>query len=744
MTPPKTSWLRNRPRLKPSFTAFQQYDAMDCGPTCVRMVAGHYGKRFTQREMRERACIDRGGVSLLGIAYAAEAVGFRTLSVRTTLQALESEAPLPCIVHWRQNHFVVVHRVTRDHVYVADPAEGLLSYTHEEFTRGWLQDGGQTSERGVALLLEPTPGFFEQDDTQRADRASLRSLLGYVRGYRGFFAQVALGMVVASLLQLVFPFLTQALVDHGIGNQDLGFVNVVLLAQLALLASRTSVEFIRNRILFHVGTRIYVSIISDFLAKLLRLPVPFFDTRHVGDILQRVQDHTRIQQFLTATLLQTLFSVMTLTVFSVVLAVYSWAIFGVFAVGSLVYVAYSLFFLKRRKALDYQKFAEQARTQSTLVELVGGIGEIKLANAEQQKRWAWERIQARLFRVSLKSLSLDQFQDGGSIAINEMKNILITFLGAKLVIDGQLTLGMLLAVQYIIGQLNAPLGQLVSIVHNAQDARIAAERLGELHDYPDEEVPGEKLTTLPEDGSLSLRGVSFGYGGALGEEVLKDVDMDIPEGKVTAIVGASGSGKTTLLKLLLKFYVPSKGEIGVGGSPLASISARTWRSECGAVLQDGQLFSDTIAGNVAVGDDVVDQRRLLHAVTVANIRGYVEALPLGYNTRVGRDGLGMSQGQQQRLLIARAVYKQPRYLLFDEATSSLDANNEKAIMGALQDEFRGRTVVIVAHRLSTVRNADQIVVMDRGRVVEKGTHDELAALRGHYYTLVKNQLELGS
>lgn len=736
--------LRAGPRLKPSFPEYRQYDAMDCGPTCVRMVARHYGKRFTQREMRERAHIDREGVSLLGIAYAAESVGFRTLSVRTTLDALAREAPLPCIVHWRQNHFVVVYRVTRDRVDVADPAEGHVTYTHAEFLRGWVGEGARADERGVALLLEPTPGFSEQEDAGGADRASLRFLLGYVGRYRAYFAQVALGMLVASLLQLVFPFLTQALVDHGIGNQDLGFVHVVLVAQLALLGSRTAVEFIRNRILFHVGTRIYVSILSDFLTKLLRLPVPFFDTRHVGDILQRVQDHTRIQQFLTATLLQALFAAMTLVVFSVVLAMYSGAIFGVFAVGSVLYVVYTLLFLRRRKELDYQKFGEQARNQSTLVEIVGGIGEIKLANAEQQKRWAWERIQARLFRVNLRALSLDQFQDGGSIAINEVKNILITFLGAKLVIDGQLTLGMLLAVQYIIGQLNVPLGQLVVIAHASQDARIAAERLGELHQHPDEEDPAEKIAELPPEGSIALRGVSFGYGGALGEEVLKELDMVIPEGKVTAVVGSSGSGKTTLLKLLLKFYAPGRGEIIVGGTSLASLSARTWRRHSGAVLQDGRLFSDTIAGNIAVGDEVVNRKRLLHAVTVANIRDYVESLPLAYNTRVGQDGMGMSQGQKQRLLIARAVYKRPRYLFFDEATSALDANNERAIMEHLQDEFRGRTVVIVAHRLSTVKNADQIVVLDGGRVVERGTHAELTALRGHYYTLVKNQLELGS
>jgi ATP-binding cassette subfamily B protein len=737
--------MLERPRRasRRAFPAYRQHDYKDCGPTCLRMVAKHHGRSYSLEFLRERCHLDRQGVSLLGIGYAAESIGFRTLSVKTSYEQLAREAPLPCIAHWNQNHFVVVHRVSRGRVHVADPAQGRVVLSAAEFQRGWvsMDEGGEP--RGVLLLLEPTQAFFEHDGETAAQGGELRHLAAHLRGYRRFLVQVVLGMVVASILQLFFPFLTQAIVDHGIGGQDLGFVNLVLVAQVTLFVSRTAVEFIRNQILFHVGTRVHVSILSEFLIKLMRLPIAFFDTRMAGDILQRVQDHTRVQQFLTGTALNVLFSAITLVVFSVVLALYSGLLFLVFTGGSALYLGYVMAFLRRRKQLDHARFREMSANQSQLMELVEAMQEIKLANAEQQKRWEWERVQSRLFRVNLKSLLLGQYQDGGAAFINEIKNITITFLAAKLVIDGQMTLGMLVAVQYILGQLNAPLTQLIGFIQSAQDARISLERLADVHGRDDEENPAERMQTLPVGRTIVLSGVSFGYGGPRSEPVLRDVDLEIPAGKVTAVVGTSGSGKTTLLKLLLKFYDPA-GEITVGGSQLRHLSNRVWRSRCGVVMQDGHIFSDTIARNIAVGEDTVDWGRMLHAVQVANIREFVDSLPIGYNTVVGHNGIGMSQGQKQRLLIARAVYKDPEYLFFDEATSALDANNERAIMQNLQEFFRGRTVTVIAHRLSTVKNADHIVVLDQGRVAERGTHAELTALRGSYYELVKNQLELGS
>lgn len=732
-----------RRRLRVKFPIHRQLDAMDCGPTCLRMVARHHGKRFSLQDLREKCNLSREGVSLLGIAQAAEQIGFRTRCAKTTLDTLLEEAPLPCIVHWQQNHFVVVHKVRKGRVYIADPAEGLVSLDAETFRKGWISVAGTDDDRGILLLLEPTPTFHQAEDQGSESRAQLRFLRSYMRGYGPFLTQVVLGMLVASILQLIFPFLTQAVVDHGIQNQDVPFVYVVLIAQLTLFFSRTAIEFIRNQILFHVGTRIYVSVISDFLIKLMKLPISFFDKRMVGDILQRVQDHTRIQQFLTAATLNTVFSFFTLVVFSAVLAIYSGAIFTVFVVGSLLYAGYIVLFLHRRKQLDYLRFAELSNHQSSLVELVNGMQEIKLANAEQQKRWDWEGVQAKLFRVNLKSLFLDQWQNGGALFLNELKNIVVTFLAAKLVIDGEMTLGMLLAVQYIIGQLNAPLNQMIGFIHTTQDTKISLERLSEIHDRPDEEDPELKIHALPPRRAIALDNVSFDYGGPIRRPVLRDISLEIPEGRVTAIVGASGSGKTTLLKLLLKFYDPVEGEITVGGTGLRNLANRMWRGGCGVVMQDGQLFADTIAANIAVGAERPDPQRLAWATRVANIHDFVEGLPMAYNTKVGRDGIGMSQGQKQRMLIARAVYKDPAYLFFDEATSALDANNERTIMENLQEFFHGRTVVVIAHRLSTVRNADQIVVLDRGAIVERGTHEELTRLRGAYYELVRNQLELG-
>jgi ATP-binding cassette subfamily B protein len=740
MIDPKTP---EAPAKQKRFPIFRQLDAMDCGPTCLRMVAQHYGRSFTASFLREKACIDRQGVSLLGIAHAAEAIGLRTLAARVPLEALLEQAPLPCVLHWDQKHFVVLYRHKKGQVSIADPARGGVTLTVDDLRRHWATEvDGQ--EVGLVLLLEPTDAFFAARDGIEPETGGFGRLWGYVRRYKSVLGQVWLGLILASLLQLVFPFLTQAIVDHGITNQNLSFVNLVLVAQLFLAFSRTGIEFIRNRVLFHVGSRVHLSLLSDFLLKMMRLPLTFFDTRMAGDIMQRVQDHQRVQYFISSPLINTLYAVVSLVVFTGVLAYYSWSILLVFLIGTALYVGYVMAFSGARRAVDYRKFADSAESQNELVELVHGMPEIKLANAEQQRRWRWEAVQARLFHLNLRSLSIEQYQQGGSILVNELKNITITFLAAKLVIDGELTLGMLLAVQFIIGQLNVPVSQLIGFIQSTQDTRISLERMGEIHSRQDEEQVDEKVSTLPANRTIRLEDVSYSYTGPLGHKVLDHLDLVIPEGKVTAIVGPSGSGKTTLLKLLLKFDEPQGGRITVGSVGLSALSGHAWRSQCGVVLQDGHIFSDTIAGNVTVGFESVDPPRLLEVAQISRIDEFVDKLPLGYFTKIGREGIGLSAGQKQRILIARALYKKPAYLFFDEATSALDATNERAIMDRLETFFRGHTVVVIAHRLSTVKQADQIIVLDGGRIVEQGTHDELTRRRGRYLELVKNQLELGT
>jgi ATP-binding cassette, subfamily B, bacterial len=741
MTDQKTPEVPTRPR---SFPIFRQLDAMDCGPTCLRMIAQYYGRSFTASFLREKACIDRQGVSMLGIAYAAEAIGLRTLAARVPLDALLEQAPLPCVLHWDQKHFVVLYRHKKGRISIADPARGGVTLTVDDLRRHWVSVEVDGKQAGVVLLLEPTAAFFAARDGIEPESGGFGRLWGYVRRYQSVLGQVWLGLVLASLLQLVFPFLTQAIVDHGITNQNLSFVNLVLIAQLVLAFSRTGIEFIRNRVLFHVGSRVYLSLLSDFLLKMMRLPLTFFDTRMAGDIMQRVQDHQRVQYFISSPLINTLYAMVSLFVFTGVLAYYSWSIVLVFIIGTALYVAYVLAFSRARAAVDYRKFADSAASQNELMEIVHGMPEIKLANAEQQRRWRWEAVQARLFHLNLRSLGIEQFQQGGSILVNELKNITVTFLAAKLVIDGELTLGMLLAVQFIVGQLNVPVSQLIGFIQSTQDAKISLERMGEIHSREDEEQIDEKVPTLPADRTIRLEKVSYSYTGPLGTKVLDQLDLVIPEGKVTAIVGPSGSGKTTLLKLLLKFDEPQGGRITVGSVGLSAISGHVWRSQCGVVLQDGHVFSDTIAGNVAVGFETVDPMRLLEVAQISRIDEFVDNLPLGYYTKIGRDGIGLSAGQKQRILIARALYKKPAYLFFDEATSALDATNERAIMDRLESVFKGHTVVVIAHRLSTVKAADQIIVLDGGRIVEQGTHEELTRRRGRYLELVRNQLELGA
>ena len=726
------------------FPFLKQFDAMDCGPTCLAMISRYYGKVYSIQYLRERSYITREGVSMLGISDAAESIGMRTMGVRLDFDKLRDEVPLPCIAHWKQRHFVVVYEIKKDIVYVADPGHGLVKYTKQEFMDGWASDRKEEENQGICLLLEPTPDFYKQDD-ESVNKSSFKFLFSYLRPYKKFIAQLVLGMLLGSLLQLIFPFLTQSIVDIGINTQDISFVFLILIAQLMLFLSRTSVEFIRGWILLHISTRINISLISDFLIKLMKLPIGFFDTKMIGDIMQRINDHRRIESFLTSSTLSIIFSMMNFAIFAVVLMMYSLTIFLIFLVGSVVYTLWAYLFLKKRRELDFKRFAQLADNQSNLFQLITGMQEIKLNNCEREKRWEWERIQAKLFKVNIKSLALSQYQQSGTIFVNEIKNILITFFAAKAVIDGSMTLGMMLAVQYIIGQLNAPIEQLITFFNATQDAKISLERLGEVHKREDEEAPDDaKIAVIPQDRSIYISDLSFQYEGPHSEFVLKNLSLQLPAGKVTAIVGASGSGKTTLIKLLLGFYKPTKGEIRLGEIRMEHLSNRFWRQKCGVVMQDGFIFSDSIAKNVSVSDEVIDKPTLLDAVEMANIREFVEGLPLAYNTKIGQEGHGLSQGQKQRMLIARCVYKNPEYIFFDEATNALDANNELVIMNNMDKFFAGRTVVVVAHRLSTVKNADQIVVLDKGKIVEQGTHQELTRLRGEYYHLVKNQLELGS
>ncbi|MGV8096404.1 MAG: peptidase domain-containing ABC transporter [Mangrovibacterium sp.] len=732
----------------PKFPHYKQLDSMDCGPSCLRMIAKYYGKTYSLQYLRTRSYITRAGVSMLGISDAAGNIGFRTKGYPLTWEELRDEVLFPCIVHWKQRHFVVVYDIKKkrgkDIVYVADPAMSLLQYSKEEFLRYWLATTRENERIGHALLLEPTLEFYRLDEEDRIKKLTFRYLMGYLRPYRKYIIQLGLSMLTGSVISMIFPFLTQAIVDYGINNSDLNFILMVLIAQVMLSVGTMANDMIRSWIMLHVTTRISISLISDFLIKLMKLPVSFFDVKLIGDIMQRIGDHGRIQSFLTGSLISIIFAVFTLVIYSFIMAGYHLGILGIFFAGSVFYIGWVIIFLRRRRELDYKRFQQASANQSNIVQLITGMQEIKLNGCEQQKRWEWERIQARLFKVSVKGLVLSQSQQVGATFINQAKNVFISYLSAKAVVTGDMTLGMMMAVQYIIGQLNAPIGQFIGFTQAAQDARISMERLGEIRERDDEERPEDNLVRdIPWEKGISIRNVTFQYEGLHSDKVLDGINLEIPPNQVTAIVGTSGSGKTTLVKLLLGFYKPTEGEILLGDRRLERYSPREWRKHCGVVMQEGYIFSDSIAGNIGVIDEYPDPDRIEQAARTANIHETIEAMPLRYDTKIGNDGTGLSTGQKQRILIARAVYKDPAFIFLDEATNSLDANNERVIMENLDQFFRGRTVVVVAHRLSTVKKADQIVVMEKGKIVEKGTHRELVEQKQEYFHLVKDQLELG-
>lgn len=727
--------------LKKAFPFYKQADSKDCGPTCLRIIAKYYGNLISLQDIRDLSETTREGSNLLKLSDAAEGIGFKSLGVKLDFNTLK-DASFPLIVHWNKSHFVVIYKIKKDIVYISDPSYGLLSYTKNEFIKFWIGNNAtEDTNEGIALLLEITPKF-NQINWEETDKKSFGFLLQYLFKYKSLIIQLIIGLTVGSMMQIILPFLTQSIVDVGIQNQDIHFIYLVLIAQVMLFLGQTSVGIFRSWILLHLSARINISLVSDFFIKLMKLPISYFDTRMTGDIMQRINDHSRIESLLTGSTLNTLFSLVNLFVFGAVLIYYNISIFFIFAIGSCVYVLWILIFLKRRKELDYKRFSQMSQEQSTVIELINGMQEIKLHNAEKQKRWKWEYVQAKLFKVSMQSLSLQQTQGVGASFINQTKNILITFISALLVIDGSITLGMMLSIQYIIGQLNSPIEQLVGFIQATQDAKISLERLGEIHDKEDEEgIDKHLISNIKPYQDINIKDIVFRYLGS-NKNTINGISMSIPANKITAIVGASGSGKTTLMKILLKFYDTEKGTVLYGENYLSAISHKTWRTNCGAVMQEGYIFNDTIAYNIAIGEDTIDKERLIEAAKVANIYDFIQSLPLGFNTKIGNEGVGVSTGQKQRLFIARTIYKNPNILFFDEATSALDAKNERIIMENLNNFFKNRTVVIIAHRLSTVKNADQIVVIDSGKIKESGKHQELLDKQGTYYNLVKNQLEL--
>lgn len=723
----------------------KQHDSMQCGIACLAMICRYYGKDYSLEYLDNFCHANVDGISMLGIADGAESVGLETMTAAASTDELR-EIKLPCILHWNQNHFVVLSNISKNGktFTIADPGKGIIKYHRKEFESHWISSVTDGLPSGTVMQLTPQKKFYDANYEKVAEKRSFRFLFGYIKQYRRYFIQIILGLALGCILQLIMPFLTQAIVDLGIRHKDIGFIWLILLGELMIVIGRTATDFIRRWLLLHISIRINISLVSDFFIKLLKLPMAFFDTKLMGDLLQRIGDHSRVQNFLTGQVLNIIFTFLSFIIFGVVLLIYNFLIFSVFAIGSICYGLWIISFLKKRKVLDYELFEQQAKNQNKTYQLISSMQEIKLQNCEQRRRWEWEDTQADLFNVQIKSLKLQQTQEAGSVFINEVKNILITVLAATAVINGQMSLGAMLAVQYIIGQLNSPVEQLMAFIYSLQDVKISLERINEIHEGKNEESGENRISSFNEAKSIKLSDIDFKYDPHALKNTLSDISFDIPEGKVTAIVGASGSGKTTLIKLMLGYYPVLSGKITIAGKNINDYNLKWWRRHCGVVMQDGVIFSESIARNIAVDDGPIDIKRLEEAAKIANIHEYVMQLPLKYNTQIGRDGVGLSQGQKQRILIARAVYKNPDFIFLDEATNALDAKNEKAIVENLDRFYKGKTVIVVAHRLSTVKNADQIIVLDGGKVVEMGNHASLIKRNGVYYNLVKNQLELGN
>lgn len=732
--------------MRRGFKCLKQHDSMECGVACLAMICQHFGRTYSLKSLSKYCHASNDGVSLLGIRDAAQKLGLEVVCGKINLTDIKTHM-LPCIIHWNQNHFVVLYKVSKGKYYIADPGKGNISYKEAEFIEHWSSEYHKNEDkfvRGIAMFFMPTDDFFNHNEIGNAESHSFKLLLNYVEQYKKYLVHVLCGLFIGCVLQLILPFLTEAIVDFGIKFKDIKLVWLILLGELLIVIGKTSTDFIRRWLLLHISMRVNIALVSDFFIKLLKLPMAFFDTKLMGDLLQRIGDHSRVQNFLTGQVLNIIFTFLSFIIFGIVLFIYEPYIFGVFVIGSGCYGLWITSFLKRRKVLDYELFEHQAKNQTKTFQFLTSMQEIKLQDCERRRRWEWEDTQANLFCVQMKSLKLQQTQEAGSIFINEVKNIVITVLAATAVINGQLSLGAMLAVQYIIGQLNSPVEQLMSFIYSLQDVKISLERINEIHEGKNEETKDNQLSEFKQDKSIYIKDVDFKYDPHSLKKTLEGVSLVIPEGKVTAIVGASGSGKTTLIKLMLGYYHVLSGSISIAGRDINEYNLKWWRRHCGVVMQDGVIFSESIARNIAVDDGDINVKLLEKASQIANIDSYIMGLPLKYDTIIGQDGIGLSQGQKQRILIARAVYKNPDFIFLDEATNALDAKNERAIVENLDNFYKGRTVVVVAHRLSTVKNADQIIVIEEGKITEIGNHTSLIEKQGAYYNLVKNQLELGN
>lgn len=631
---------------------------------------------------------------------------------------------------------------------VADPAKGVIKYSFDEFTKHWTNTGNSTG-KGIVMFLEPTGNLLKHKSNKtyslKNNSKALALILKYVNIHKRKFAYISFGLILGCIFQLAIPFLTQSIVDVGIKTKSIGFIWLVLIGETMIVLARLFSDVIRRRILLHISMHINISMLSDFIIKLLKLPMSFFSEKTLGDLQQRMNDHDRLQLFLTSSFLNFIFALLTFIVFSIVLLIYNKIIFSIYIVGGVLYAGYMSLFLKRRRLLDFQLFGLMAQNNSCTIELLANAQEIKLQDCETRKRHEWEDIQADSYKVRLKSLQLQQTMEIGSAFINEMKNIFITVISATSVISGSLSLGGMMAIQYVIGQLNAPLDNLMSFIYSFQDVKLSLERIHEIHQREDEDIDIDKQLQYykNKNADIVIDKLTFSYERNSTIKAIDSISFTIPLHKTTAIVGNSGSGKTTLVKLLLGYYAPSSGSIFIGGENFSVFNKKWWRNQIGVVMQGGAIFAETIARNIATSGKSINEDRMRYAAHMACIDEYIDKLPFRYQTILGRDGIGLSEGQKQRILIARAIYRNPDFIIFDEATNSLDASTEHCIVNNLNKFMKNKTCVIVAHRLSTVKNADNIIVMEKGQIKEQGTHEQLIELNGIYYNLIKNQLELG-